>query len=297
MTSIDRLPFGSTGHASSRVIFGAAALAAMSQSRADTTLAQIHDADINHIDTAASYGESEVRLHDFLQDHRDDFFLATKTGERDGSAARAQLETSLERMGVDHVDLIQLHNLVEPDQWETAFADDGAVKALFAAVDEGLAGAVGVTGHGLRIPTMHLRSLDEAPFASVLFPWNHSLAESAAYRADVDALIDVCVERGVAMQTIKSVSRRRWDGSYDGPKFAWYEPLAPGDAFARAIEFVLADPRLFLNTSSDARLLDAILQAVAAHDGTAPDAAQLERDRAEEGIIPLFDGDTLESVG
>ena len=297
MTSIDRLAFGSTGHASSRVIFGAAALAAMSQSRADTTLAQIHDADINHIDTAASYGESEVRLHDFLQDHRDDFFLATKTGERNGSAARAQLETSLERMGVDHVDLIQLHNLVEPDQWETAFADDGAVKALFAAVDEGLAGAVGVTGHGLRIPTMHLRSLDEAPFASVLFPWNHSLAESAAYRADVDALIDVCVERGVAMQTIKSVSRRRWDGSYDGPKFAWYEPLAPGDAFARAIEFVLADPRLFLNTSSDARLLDAILQAVAAHDGTAPDAAQLERDRAEEGIIPLFDGDTLESVG
>ena len=297
MTSIDRLAFGSTGHASSRVIFGAAALAAMSQSRADTTLAQIHDADINHIDTAASYGESEVRLHDFLQDHRDDFFLATKTGERNGSAARAQLETSLERMGVDHVDLIQLHNLVEPDQWETAFADDGAVKALFAAVDEGLAGAVGVTGHGLRIPTMHLRSLDEAPFASVLFPWNHSLAESAAYRADVDALIDVCVERRVAMQTIKSVSRRRWDGSYDGPKFAWYEPLAPGDAFARAIEFVLADPRLFLNTSSDARLLDAILQAVAAHDGTAPDAAQLERDRAEEGIIPLFDGDTLESVG
>ena len=297
MTSIDRLPFGRTGHQSSRVIFGAAALGAMSQSRADTTLAQIRDADINHIDTAASYGESELRLHDFLQDHRDEFFLATKTGERDGSAARAQLEASLERMGVDHVDLIQLHNLVEPDQWETAFADDGAVKALFAAVDEGLAGAVGVTGHGLRIPTMHLRSLAEAPFASVLFPWNHSLAESAAYRADVEALIDVCVERGVAMQTIKSVSRRRWDGSYDGPKFAWYEPLAPGDAFARAIEFVLADPRLFLNTSSDARLLDATLQAVAAHDGTAPDAAHLERDRAEQGIIPLFDGGALESVG
>ena len=297
MTSIDRLPFGSTGHQSSRVIFGAAALGAMSQSRADTTLAQIRDADINHIDTAASYGESELRLHDFLQDHRDEFFLATKTGERDGSAARSQLEASLERMGVDHVDLIQLHNLVEPDQWETAFADDGAVKALFAAVDEGLARAVGVTGHGLRIPTMHLRSLAEAPFASVLFPWNHSLAESAGYRADVEALIDTCVERGVAMQTIKSVSRRRWDGSYDGPKFAWYEPLAPGDAFARAIEFVLADPRLFLNTSSDARLLDATLQAVAAHDGTAPDAAHLERDRVEQGIIPLCDGGALESVG
>ena len=296
MTSIDRLSFGTTGHQSSRIIFGAAALGAMSQSRADTTLAQIRDAGINHIDTAASYGESELRLHDFFQDHRDEFFLATKTGERSGSAARAQLEASLERMGVDRVDLIQLHNLVEPDEWEAAFADDGAVRALFDAVDEGLADAVGVTGHGLRIPTMHLRSLAEAPFASVLFPWNHSLAESATYTADVEALIDACVERGVAMQTIKSVSRRRWSADHDGPRFAWYEPLPAGDAFARAIEFVLADPRLFLNTSSDARLLDATLAAARAHDGSPPDAAQLERDRDEHGITPLFDGGALEGV-
>lgn len=297
MTSIDRLTFGSTGHDSSRVIFGAAALAAMSQSRADMTLALVRNAGINHIDTAASYGDSERRLHDFLQSHRNEFFLATKTGERTGTAARAQLEASLERMGVDRVDLIQLHNLVEPDQWETAFADDGAVRALFDAVDEGLAGAVGVTGHGLRIPAMHLRSLAEAPFSSVLFPWNHSLAESTTYTSDVNALIDVCTERSVAMQTIKSVSRRRWPVAYDGPRFAWYEPLAVGDAFDRAIEFVLADPRLFLNTSSDARLLDATLRAVIDHDGTPPDAARLERDRAEQGITALFDGAALEGVG
>ncbi|MEM9202254.1 MAG: aldo/keto reductase [Actinomycetota bacterium] len=295
--TIDRLPFGSTGHDSSRIIFGAAALGAMSQSRADTTLALVRDADINHIDTAASYGESELRLQDFLQDHRHEVYLATKTGERSGSAARAQLEASLERMGVDRVDLIQLHNLVENSDWEAAFAADGAVRALFDAVDEGLAGAVGVTGHGLRIPQMHLRSLREAPFASVLFPWNHSLAEFAAYAADVEALIDVCVERGVAMQTIKSVSRRRWAPEYDGPRFAWYEPLSPGEAFRRAIEFVLAEPRVFLNTSSDARLLDATLAAMAGHDGSAPDPSELERDRAEQGIIPLFDGDALESVG
>ncbi|MEM9467352.1 MAG: aldo/keto reductase [Actinomycetota bacterium] len=296
MTSIDRLPFGTTGHQSSRIIFGAAALGAMSQSRADTTLAQIRDADINHIDTAASYGDSELRLHDFLQDHRTEFFLATKTGERRGDAARAQLEASLERMGVDRVDLIQLHNLVEPEEWEVAFGEGGAVRALFDAVDDGLAAAVGVTGHGLRIPTMHLRSLAEAPFASVLFPWNHSLAASAAYTSDVDALVEVCVERGVAMQTIKSVSRRRWAADHHGPRFAWYEPLAVGDAFTRAIEFVLADPRLFLNTSSDARLLDATLQAVARHDGSAPSASALERDRDEQGIVPLFDGGELEGV-
>ena len=137
MTSFDLRPFGSTGHDSTRIIFGAAALGGMRQDRADTTLDQVRTAGINHIDTAASYGESELRLHDFLQDHRDEVYLATKTGERDGAAARAQLEASLERMGVDRVDLIQLHNLVEPDEWDAAFAPDGAVAALFGAVDDG----------------------------------------------------------------------------------------------------------------------------------------------------------------
>ena len=164
--------FGATGHQSTRVLFGAAALGGMSQSRADATLATVRARGINHIDTAASYGESELRLAPFLADHRDEFFLATKPGERSGDAARRQLEASLERLGVGQVDLIQLHNLVEDDDWDTAFADDGAVAALFAARDEGLCRFVGVTGHGLRIPSMHIRSLGEAPFASVLFPWN-----------------------------------------------------------------------------------------------------------------------------
>ena len=296
MTSISRLPFGSTGHQSSRLIFGAAALAAMSQSRADATLQTVRDSGINHIDTAASYGESERRLFDFLQDHRHEFFLATKTGERSGDAARAQLEQSLERLGVDRVDLIQLHNLVEPHEWETAFAPDGAVAALFAAVDEGLAGAVGVTGHGLRIPSMHLRSLAEAPFASVLFPWNHSLAQDAGFARDVTALTNLCVERGIAMQTIKSVSRRRWSPDHDGARFSWYEPLPPGDAFRRAVEFVLSDPRLFLNTSSDARLLEATIAAARGHNGSAPEPAELEHDRDEHGITALFDGDLLERI-
>ena len=80
MTSISRLPFGSTGHQSSRLIFEPPGLAAMSQSRADAMLQTVRDSSINHIDTAASYGESEQRLFDFLQDHRHEFFLATKTG-------------------------------------------------------------------------------------------------------------------------------------------------------------------------------------------------------------------------
>ena len=96
---IERAPFGSTGHESSRVIFGAAALGAMRQAKADSTLETLHEYGINHIDTAASYGDAELRLAPFLRQHRNDFFLATKTGDRDAAGARESLHRSLERMG------------------------------------------------------------------------------------------------------------------------------------------------------------------------------------------------------
>lgn len=292
---IERRPFGRTGHESTRIIFGAAALGAMSQARADDTLATVRRFGVDHIDTAASYGESERRLRPFLSDHRDEVFLATKTGARKGADARAELERSLDRLGMGHVDMIQLHNLVEEDEWRDAFSPGGAVEALFRACDEGLSRHVGVTGHGLRIARMHLRSLAEAPFASVLFPWNHSLAEIDDYAADVAVLREVCTTQGVAMQTIKSVARRRWrDG--DSRRFSWYEPIDDPDIRRRAVEFVLAEPDYFLNTSSDARLLEETLE-IASGERRPPDAAELADDRAEHGIVPLFDGQALESVG
>ena len=214
---IPTAPFGRTGHDSTRLIFGAAALGGMSQERADATLAAVAGWGINHIDTAASYGASEDRLQPWLADHRHEVFLATKTGERRGDAARAELERSLQRMAVDHVDLIQLHNLVEPDEWEVAHGPGGAVEALARARDEGLVRHIGVTGHGLRIAEMHLRSLERFPFDAVLFPYNHSLLAEPAYRADVEALVERCAADGVALQTIKSIARRRWPDDAAGP--------------------------------------------------------------------------------
>lgn len=287
-------PFGRTGHQSTRVIFGAASLGGMSHERADITMRVVDEAGINHIDTAASYGESELRLAPFLSEHRSRFFLATKTGERSGDAALAELERSLERMGVDHVDLIQLHNLVEPDEWEAAFAPGGAVAALAAARDEGLVRHVGVTGHGLRIPSMHLRSLVEFEFDSVLFPYNFTLLESDAYRADVEALRSACVERGVAMQTIKSIAKGRWP-DLSMRKFSWYEPITDPDAITRAVRYVLGDEHLFLNTSSDARLLPLVL---AAADGelARPSDDEMRRDAEQFDITPLFAEGALERI-
>lgn len=288
-------PFGSTGHHSSRIIFGAAALARMSQERADATLALLGPAGVNHIDTAASYGDAELRLAPFLADHRGEVFLATKTGDRTGAAARASLERSLERMGVDRVDLVQLHNLVEPDEWDTAHGPGGAVEALVKARDEGLCRFIGVTGHGTRIPEMHRRSLERFPYDSVLLPYNFTMLQDPAYRADAEALLEVCRQRGVAVQTIKSVARRRWPDPPPERRRSWYEPIEDQEALARAVRFVLGRPGLFLNSSSDATLLPATLE-VASEPGALPSDETMAADTDRLGITPLFDGAELERI-
>lgn len=268
----------------------------MSQQSADATMAVVDAAGVNHIDTAAGYGDSELRLAPWLADARDRVFLATKTGERSGPEARAQLEASLTRMAVDHVDLIQLHNLVEPDEWEVAFAPGGAVEALAKARDEGLCRFIGVTGHGLRIAAMHLQSLHAFDFDSVLLPYNFVLLEVPDYRADVEALLELCADRNVAVQTIKAIARSRWSGSREG-KFSWYEPLTDAAAISRAVRYVLGNPQLFLNTTSDATLLPTVLAAAASGSDLAiPDAAELRADIESFGITPLFDGSDLERI-
>jgi aryl-alcohol dehydrogenase-like predicted oxidoreductase len=287
--------FGRTGHQSTRVIFGAAALGSMNQERADAVIELVDSSGINHIDTARSYGDSELRLAPWLAGNRHKVFLATKTGERSGRAARTELEESLTRLGVDQVDLIQLHNLVEPEEWDTAFAPGGVVEALTKAREEGLCRFIGVTGHGIRIPSMHLRSLHAFDFDSVLFPYNFVLLERPDYRADVEALLQLCAEREVAAQTIKSIARGRWSGSREG-KFSWYEPLTDPEAIDRAVRYVLGNAQLFLNTSSDATLLPAILAAAQGTDVTAPSTEELRADIDSFGITSLFDGDALERI-
>jgi aryl-alcohol dehydrogenase-like predicted oxidoreductase len=283
---IARAPFGQTGHDSSRTIFGAAALGSLSQPEADATLEVLLEHGVNHIDTAASYGDSELRVAPWLKQHRNDFFLATKTGQRDYRGAREEIRRSLERLGVDRIDLIQLHNLVDVIEWETALRDGGALEAAVEARDEGLVRFIGVTGHGLTVAHMHLRSLERFPFDSVLLPYSYVQMRDERYAEDFEALVNVCAERGVAVQTIKAITLAPWDGR-EQTAATWYEPLREQDDIDLAVHWVLGRPDVFLNTVGDVTILPQVL-AAAERFATAPRDAAMAELLSRRQLVPLF---------
>jgi aryl-alcohol dehydrogenase-like predicted oxidoreductase len=257
---IERAPFGATGHDSSRVIFGAAALSRVSKADADRTLDLLLAHGVNHIDVAASYGDAELRVAPWLRQHPDTFFLATKTEQRGYREARDSIHRSLDRLGVDRLDSIQLHNLVDVIEWETALGANGALEAAVEAREEGLVRFIGVTGHGLSVPEMHRRSLERFPFDSVLAPYNYVQMRDPRYADRFEALAGVCRERDVALQTIKSLARRRWDGR-TATAATWYEPLRDPADVELAVHWVLGRPEVFLLTTGDVELLPLLLDA------------------------------------
>jgi aryl-alcohol dehydrogenase-like predicted oxidoreductase len=279
-------PFGRTGHESTRTIFGAAALGGLSQAEADPTLDLLLEHGVNHIDVAASYGDAELRLAPWLARNPGRFFLATKTGEREYKAAREEIRRSLERLGVDHVDLIQLHNLVDVIEWEFALREGGALQAAVEARDEGLVRFIGVTGHGLTVARMHMRSLERFPFDSVLAPYNYAQMRDPVYAADFEALAAVCVERGVALQTIKSIALAPWHGR-EQTASTWYEPLREATDIDLAVHWVLGRPEVFLNTVGDVTLLPKVLDATSRFTSRPPDEA-MDDLVARGRLIPLF---------
>jgi aryl-alcohol dehydrogenase-like predicted oxidoreductase len=280
-------PFGRTGHDSTRVLFGAAGLSEVTQDEADRALQLLVERGVNHIDVARSYGEAELRLAPFLARHRDGFFLATKTGERTAEGAYREVNESLERLGTDHVDLLQFHNLVDEIEWQTVYGRGGALEGAVRALDEGLVRAIGVTGHGVAVARQHVRSLQEYDFASVLLPYNSTMVQNERYSADFEELAALCAERGVAVQTIKAISRANW--SRDADRFAatWYEPLRDPAAIDTAVAWVLGRPGVFLNTVGDVALLPLVLDAAERFTERPSDDA-MARLEADFAVSPLF---------
>jgi aryl-alcohol dehydrogenase-like predicted oxidoreductase len=283
---IPRAPFGATGHESSRAIFGAAALGRVSKRDADRTLDVLLKHGVNHIDVAASYGDAELRIATWLRRHPDTFFVATKTGKRTYREAREEIRRSLDRLGVDRVDSIQLHNLVDVIEWETALGPDGALEAAIEAREEGLVRFIGVTGHGLSIPEMHRRSLERFAFDSVLVPYNYVQMQDTRYAETFEALASICRQRNVALQTIKSLAWRRWEGRA-ATAATWYEPLHDQADIDLAAHWVLGRPEAFLLTTGDVEILPMLLDAVERFERR-PSDEEMDQLAAGREISALF---------
>ena len=283
---IPKLAFGATGHVSTRTLFGAAALGAVTQAEADAALELLLRNGINHIDVAASYGDAELRIGPWMAAHRQDFFLATKTGQRTYAEARDEIRLSLERLRVDSVDLIQLHNLVDADEWEIAMGDDGALRAAVEARKEGLVRFIGVTGHGVGAPAMHKRSLERFAFDSVLLPYNFPMMQNPQYAADFETLAALCAERNIAVQTIKSLARAPW-GDLPHNHSSWYRPLEEQAAIDAAIHWALGRPGIFVNTSSALDLLPRVLDAASGYQQR-PSEAEMQALVDAQDMTPLF---------
>ncbi|MGQ0603351.1 MAG: aldo/keto reductase [Anaerolineales bacterium] len=283
---ITQAPFGRTGHLSTRAIFGAAALGKVTQAEAEATLDLLLRYGINHIDTAASYGEAELRVGPWMKQHRRQFFLATKTGDRTRKEARESIHRSLERMQTDSIDLIQLHSLSDPKEWEVALGLGGALEACIEAREQDLVRFIGITGHGAVIADMHRRALERFDFDTVLFPYSYVLMQNRQYAADVDALLAVCRERNVAVQTIKAIVRKPWDGRPQ-TRATWYEPLEDQTALDAAVHWVLGEPQAFLNTAGDIHVLPHVLNA-ASRFAARPSDEVMQATLAQQEMTPLF---------
>ena len=284
--TIEKIPFGRTGHDSTRTLFGAAALSRVDQATADRTFDLLMQHGVNHIDTAASYGDAELRIAPWLKRNPGSFFVATKTGARRAAEASEELHRSLDRMGVDHVDLWQLHNLADPIDWDTALSPGGVIEAAVQAREEGLVRFIGVTGHGSQIAANHRRSLARFDFDSVLLPFNFITMQLPYYAENFDALVATCKERRVAVQTIKSIAMRPWS-ERTHTHSTWYEPLQDQADIDRAVWWVLGKPDVFLNTVGDVELLPLVLDAANRFEKRPSDAemAELATRSASE---PLF---------
>jgi aryl-alcohol dehydrogenase-like predicted oxidoreductase len=282
---IEKRLFGRTGHMSTATIFGGAALMRATAKDAERALEVLLEHGVNHIDTAPRYGDSEILIGPWMARHRKDFFLATKTGKRTYPEAREEIHRSLDRLKTDRLDLIQLHGLQHPDEWDTALGPGGALEAAVEARERGLVRFIGVTGHGWMIAAMHKRAQDRFDFDSVLLPYNYAMHLNERYRKEFEEVVRMCRERNTAVQTIKSIARGPW-GITPQNRNTWYQPLEEQADIDRAVHWVLGHPGIFLNTVGDVTLLPKVLDA----------AARYQRRPMVEEMDELAKGKTISSI-
>lgn len=266
---------GRLEHQSSVLIYGAASLGSVDQDTADASVAEALAAGINHFDVAASYGDAELRLGPLMAGMRDKIFLATKTQLRTEEESWAQINRSLERLQTDHVDLIQIHAVCDLAELDKVTGADGCLKAAIRAKEEGLAKAIGLTGHTHRAPSVHTEGLRRFDFDSILTPLNRKLFQIPGYADDYAALVEAVQAADAALMTIKMIARRPWPTD-ERPYSTWYEPFDDQRYISAAIAWLLnGHPEVTgLATAGETTLLRKVIQAEQDRAGTSVEDAE-----------------------
>jgi predicted aldo/keto reductase-like oxidoreductase len=275
---------------SSVLLYGGAALAAVDQETADRSVQLALDASVNHFDVAASYGDAELRLGPWMPRIRDRVFLATKTERRDRDGAWTQINRSLERLQTDHVDLIQIHAVGDLAELDRVTGPGGSLEATVRAKEEGLAGAIGITGHGHQAPATHREALRRFGFDTVLTPLNPVLDRDPAYRSDYDRLVAEAQAQDVGLMVIKAVSRRNWPAAAEHTYATWYEPFDDQERITAAVAWVLSHREVTgIATPGDVRLLPLVVEAERRLGQTSVGEAEEVMARATDYSSPFID--------
>ena len=252
--------FGCTGHMSTVAVFGAAAFWQVDQAEADKAMEEVITAGVNHIDVAPSYGKAEERLGPWLARERGRFFVGCKTMERAKTGAEVELRQSLERLKIDHFDLYQIHAITKMKELDEVTCSGGALEALIEARDAGLTDYIGITGHGVDIPTIFLEALRRYDFDSVLFPINFIQYANPTYRKNTEELLQRCRANDVGVMVIKSIAKGPW-GQQAKTHDTWYQPFTDADQIQQAVDFVLSQDVTVLCTAGDTKVLPLVLRA------------------------------------
>ncbi|MGZ4125982.1 MAG: aldo/keto reductase [Actinomycetota bacterium] len=285
---MERRPLGRLGQESTVLIYGAAALSDVTQDVADASIAEALEAGINHFDTAADYGDAELRMAPWMPRIRDRIFLATKTGVRTAGGAYEGIRRSLERLGVDRVDLLQLHAVGSLEELDLVTGTGGALEGALRARDEGLVGAIGITGHGMRAPATHLEALRRFDFATALTPFNRRLSQDADYHRSFEELREAVRAADAGLMLIKAIARNLWRSSGEANRATWYEPLEDQPAIDAAVAYALAvDGVTGITTPGDVGLLHAVVEAERRRSTISVEDAEATLDAVPE-MAPLF---------
>jgi predicted aldo/keto reductase-like oxidoreductase len=276
---------GRLGKESSVLMFGAASLGNVTQEEADLSIRFALDHGVDHFDTAASYGDAEIRMGPIVSQVRNKVFLATKTGERTKQKAKEEIYRSLERMKVNDVDLLQLHAVGTIEELDLCTGKGGALEAALEAKEEGIVKAIGITGHGHAAPATHLEALRRYPFDTVLLPLNYYMYSLPEYKDAFEALREEAKKQQVAVRVIKAIAKKPWDENQKRSYATWYEPFDEQQVIDACVHFVMSFPDVVgFASAGDIHLFPKIVDAVERFGNMA--------DGEAEGILSSLSGYT-----